>query len=511
MAEALHEVGLGYSIDGLANIIRGTDDPTSVGKTAPLSSLYLRNTGSGGELYQKTGATSTDWTLLATSSGISTEDGFIQAFIGKDGDGSELPSYSSVTQITQNNSLEAAIGELDAAIGADPTAETRTNNPIVPANAVNANIDLLDSAIGSDAQMVNQNIINDANTISTNLSLLDGQVNQNTSDISALQAGFKWIQKVKVVTGDDISAKSGTAVTFSDNDGAAITLSAGDRIASVNPASDDLIYIVQAGAWTTVTPATNDQFFVDHNLPNPVNEEGVAAYKYDGTTMVEVAAFDFEAADSINIAAGYSAASGDVIAGDTVQEAVQKVDGNVDAVNTSLGTSQGATNLGTFTGTIISDNTSVKSALQELESEIGDAVTPDSIISDQAVNLNIEALSAAIQEGRVEITVNGITSTTGVDSVSVDAYHAVEWDIIAYEAANPSNKEWLKVSALHNGTTAADATTVDWDRKRRKIGAQITGYDVDVTLSGTTTSQVMNLEVTSTDAVNIELVRRSLV
>jgi hypothetical protein len=50
---------------------------------------------------------------------------------------------------------------------------------------------------------------------------------------------------------------------------------------------------------------------------------------------------------------------------------------NFDAVDDVLGVSAGSTNLGTFTGTVIADNTTVKAALQALETkaENGDAVT----------------------------------------------------------------------------------------------------------------------------------------
>ena len=45
------------------------------------------------------------------------ETGFIQTFIGKSGDGSELPTYSSTDVVTQSANLETAIGQLDAAAG----------------------------------------------------------------------------------------------------------------------------------------------------------------------------------------------------------------------------------------------------------------------------------------------------------------------------------------------------------------------------------------------------------
>jgi len=54
----------------------------------------------------------------------SDEDGFIKAFIGKDTSFAETPVYTSTNQVTQNNDLEGAIGELDLAIGIDLVGNT---------------------------------------------------------------------------------------------------------------------------------------------------------------------------------------------------------------------------------------------------------------------------------------------------------------------------------------------------------------------------------------------------
>lgn len=61
-----------------------------------------------------------DWFLSNQAS--ADELGFIRAFIGKDiagGTGLGIPNYASILQITQGVSLEAAIGQLDTAFGAD--------------------------------------------------------------------------------------------------------------------------------------------------------------------------------------------------------------------------------------------------------------------------------------------------------------------------------------------------------------------------------------------------------
>lgn len=505
MAEGLHEVGKGYSINGLADIIRGTDNPASVGRAAPESSLYLRNTGSGAELYQKYGSSDTDWTLMATSSGSTVEDGYIRDFIGKTGAGAETPTYSSVTQLTQNSNLEAAIGKLDSVIGNNPTAIARATNPIVPANPVNSNIEQLDNAIGITTA---GNYISDNDSIGDNLTSLDNQIFQNASDISSLQSGITWIEKVKVITSDDLSSASGTSFTFSDNDGSAIPLTIGDRIVSTNASSNDAIYIVQSGAWTTVAISTNDQFFVDYNLPNGANQEGLSAYKYNGTGMEEVATFDFEVADSINLTSGYTPNSGNINPSESVESAIQKLDGNTDAINQTIGAAQGDTNLGTFTGDIISDNQNVKGALQEIETEIGSAVVQDDIISDQAVNLNIQALSTQVINGRKIITATGITTETAVDSINVDDTDAWEWDVIITEAGTPNRKRWIKISCIHNGSSGTDATDIDWDRQIRKIDGNISGLSTDVDLNGTGVNQIARLKITSTATVNARIVRR---
>ena len=50
----------GLSLNDNVGVFEGTADPSATGEAAPLGSLYVR-TGTP-ELYQKTGATDTDWT-----------------------------------------------------------------------------------------------------------------------------------------------------------------------------------------------------------------------------------------------------------------------------------------------------------------------------------------------------------------------------------------------------------------------------------------------------------------
>jgi hypothetical protein len=117
--------------------------------------------------------------------------------------------------------------------------------------------------------------------------------------------------------------------------------------------------------------SANDTFIANNYLPDsPGAQEGKAIVNYNGSVMLKLADIDFAIATGINLSGSYAAAAGNVLPGDTLEAAVAKLDGVNDAQDTLLGTAQGALDLGTFTGAIISDNNSVKGALQELETSL---------------------------------------------------------------------------------------------------------------------------------------------
>jgi len=469
MALDLFRVEAGFAIDNdnggtpvETSILNGNVDPSAGGGVvANAGSMYQRNTAGadGGELWLKYGDADTEWVLFAASGGVvGSEDAFQNTYMGKTagGSGNENPTYSSTNIVS--GSLTTAIGALDAEIGAAVSGNTRTvgavsdqavnsniealddaigtdaqlasTETISTANSVNqnlsaldaeignavsgntrtvgaisdqdvnSNLEALDDAIGTDAQMANQNIIDDANSIYSNLSLLDGAV-------SALQSGLQWIEEVDYVTADDLSARTGIAganSVFSDNDGGAVTLVNGDRIYSTN---DDTIYIVNTGgAWTTA-PALNpdETFFTYNNFLDPVNQEKGAAFRYNGAALVKVADMDFELADSINLTSGYSASNGTVTASDTIETAISKLDANQADIITLTGVAQGAVDLGTFTGTTIADNSTIKAALQALETEVE---TKPETLAQVLVNGNVT--------GANDIIVSSGQAITGVDA-----------------------------------------------------------------------------------------------
>lgn len=157
---------------------------------------------------------------------------------------------------------------------------------------------------------------------------------------------------------------------------------------------------------------------------------------------------------------------------------------NVDNLVGLSGVAVNSTNLGTFTGTTIPDSSTVKSALQSLETAV-------------------ESISAGG-------TVSAITTITTVDSILVDNYGSVEWYLQITLDSDPTRKLVEKIHAAHNGTVSADATTSDYTIfGKLQIGNNF-NYTLTVDLSGTTTTQVMRLRLSASAAVTAKFIRSAI-
>lgn len=283
--------------------------------------------------------------------------------------------------------------------------------------------------------------------------------------------------------------------------------------------------------------AANDTFVVQKYLPDtPAGQENAAIVTYDGTNAIKIADFDWALATGINLSGGYTPGSGNITSADTVESAIQKLDGNNDAQDSVLGTSQGATNLGTFTGTTITDNTSVKGALQELETEVElkadqtvvdeidqnvddlitlsgvaenstdlGSFTGDTIPDNQTIKQALQALETAYENvapGK-EIEATGITTISTVDEIAVDNGDMAEWEVVVIDETTPNKKEFMKVTALHDGTSSADATDVDYSKNTKLKTNGGVSFNLTVDLNGTGASQTMRLRVSAGSAVTV--------
>ncbi len=314
--------------------------------------------------------------------------------------------------------------------------------------------------------------------------------------------------------------------------------------------------------------AQNDTFVVQSYLPDsPAAQEAQAIIHYDGTNLIKLSDFNWSLADGINLTAGYAAANGTVAPSDTVQKAISNLDGNQIDLITLSGEAQGAVDHGTFTGSIIDDNEDTHGALQDLEDSLENVVTlsgvaldatdlgtfSGSIIEDNRdikeafqdledstgnlVTLSGEALDAvdhgtftgatipdnsdthaalqaletSLESAQTTGKVTGITTLVTIDSVLVDNFHEIEWEIVSWEEATPANKKFEKLGALHNGTAAADASASDIDVfAKKRIGSNFNSvYSVD--FDGVGVAQTMRLRASSSSAgITVEFRRNGV-
>ena len=141
-----------------------------------------------------------------------------------------------------------------------------------------------------------------------------------------------------------------------------------------------------------------------------------------------------------------------------------------------IGVAVEAADMGTFTGSTLSDNQDIKTLLQELETAV-------------------EAITGDVRTQQV-----GVTAATTLDSIGVDNILACEWEVHMREDATPANVKVAKIIAVHDGTSGADAVNVDDSVfARLKLGANFNA-DISVDLNGTGVSQEMRLRVSSSTA-----------
>lgn len=254
-----------------------------------------------------------------------------------------------------------------------------------------------------------------------------------------------------------------------------------EKLMKVSVVSGDNITVTDVGV---VVLSAGNGFVAENFLPDsPDAQEGSALVWYNGTDLIKIGDVNWSLADGINLTSGYSAAVGNVAPNDTVQAAIAKLDGVNDAQDSLLGTSQGATDLGSFTGTTIPDNSTVKGALQSLET----------------------AVEAIVDLTKSSVT--GVTTIQTLDSVNVDSYQGARWWVVASLDSNPARKQGFEVFAIHDGTPSADAAGTDHTvYGKLKLGSNF-NVDLSIDLNGTGAGQVMRLRATAAAGISLKATR----
>lgn len=314
-------------------------------------------------------------------------------------------------------------------------------------------------------------------------------------------AGIKFRSEVvRAATGDVLSAGSIdlTASPFSDDEGTLLTaadFAVGEFIIGGVGGTPTLFEVtaVSAPNITLSAPAAEDalsdgdRFVVRAYLPDSDgSQENQALVEYDSSTpaMNKIGDIDWNFATGINLSSGYTAQNGTISSADSVESSIEKLDGNQQDLTTLSGVGQGSVDLGTFTGSIISDNVTTKVALQELETEV------------ESITLG----------NQVQLT--GVTTVTDLDTVLVDEIMSAKWMVTARLASAPERVRSFEVFAQHNGHAVADATAADSTvYARLKNGANF-NVQITVDVSGTGAAQQFRLRVaSSTPGIDVNAVR----
>lgn len=288
----------------------------------------------------------------------------------------------------------------------------------------------------------------------------------------------------RAATVDTLSAGTTDPTTWTDNESglAAGGFSVDDIIVGDSDGTPALFKVTAIAAPNLTiaahTPALadNDKMIVRHYLPDSgATQENAALLIYGGGAMIKVADVDWEFATGIKLSSGYTAGNGSISSADSVESAIQKLDGNQQDIQTLTGVAQGSTVLGAFASPaslLMAATYTVKSALQRL----GD-------------------LMAQLRG----VTVAAITTAAAVDSVPVASVKCCKWLVEVFEDATPANRQAFEVFALNDGATNVDDTVY----AKLKIGSNF-----NLTLSVDINASNMRLMAASTSAGVTAIARR---
>jgi hypothetical protein len=222
----------------------------------------------------------TQWTQIASTTN-NAELAFIRAFIGKDAAGSETPTYSSAVVVTQNGTLEAAIGELDAAIG----DRLYTNdNVLTDGQTITASLDAIDTAIGNRTY-TEQNFVTNGETLTASIDALDIAV-ADAAPKTAVATGVTTATTVDTVLVDEVQTVKWFVTVFDEADT--------DQKESVE------IYATHDGT------ATSDATFADYNISSKLRLNGnIAGLDFDivlsGTGAAQTMGLQITSTDTVTV------------------------------------------------------------------------------------------------------------------------------------------------------------------------------------------------------------------
>ena len=185
------------------------------------------------------------------------------------------------------------------------------------------------------------------------------------------------------------------------------------------------------------------------------------------------------------------------------------VNANLGALDTAIGDDITGAEVRTV-GAISVQN--INANLESLDSAIGPDVTSTKhVLASNHINANISIIDDVLGDAKSESKTDSVTTTTTIDSVIADNVLGAEWIVHARSTLTPTNIWAGKILAIHNGTTSTDASNVDYNTFAiLRTGSAIPSLDFECNLDGVGAAQVMRLQASCGEAVNIRITRAVL-
>ena len=133
---------------------------------------------------------------------------------------------------------------------------------------------------------------------------------------------------------------------------------------------------------------------------------------------------------------------------------VTEIDGNVNDLITLSGVAENASHLGTFTGSTIADNKTVKEALQALETEIEDGATAAEVLE---IDSNVDDLTTAV--GISENTTHLGTFSGSTISNATTVKTALQELETAFEESDANSDSLITLSGVSENSTSLGSFT----------------------------------------------------
>ena len=223
----------------------------------------------------------------------------------------------------------------------------------------------------------------------------------------------------------------------------------------------------------------------------------------DGDAATVLATLGIDSAANLETSLSLGAYASDLLGfadADAVQSALA-----IDDLVTLSGVAEGAANLGTFTGTTITDSQTIKAAMQELETAVESAGAADAFTVKVDAGATAGYIGATYDAGAVRTDGTVITKTDGGDYVTIGA-HAYLQDIAGITAAQGDiiyfdGTDWVNLAPSTDGyflKTQGAGANPTWATPAgggdiTKIGTCETG---DCFVDGSTTSTALVFEGT---------------